>query len=62
MPEIEITINQETGEMNTEINGIAGPACEQIATKIKELAGTPTTEEKTREYHVRPTVKQKTQR
>lgn len=60
--EIVVEIDTTTGEMKTEINGIQGPACDQIADKIKELAGQPTNETKKPEYHVRPQVRQKTSR
>jgi hypothetical protein len=57
MPEIEIEINAETGEMETEIKGIAGPACEKTAEAIKQVLGKPTRDEKTRDYHLQPQVK-----
>ena len=41
MPEIEIEINAETGEMETEIKGIAGPSCEKTAEAIKNVFGFP---------------------
>ena len=41
MPEIEIEINAETGEMETTIKGIAGPACEKTAEAIKQVFGKP---------------------
>ncbi len=57
MPEIEIKINAETGEMETTINGIAGPSCEKTAEAIKQIFGKPSRDEKTREYHVQPQIK-----
>ncbi len=57
MPEIEIEINAETGEMETTINGIAGPSCEKTAEAIKQIFGKPSRDEKTREYHVQPQIK-----
>lgn len=57
MPEIEIEINAETGEMETTINGVAGPSCEKTAEAIKQVFGKPTRDEKTRDYHVQPQVK-----
>ncbi len=48
MPEIEIEINSETGEMETTINGIAGPSCEKTAEAIKQVFGKPVRDEKTR--------------
>ena len=57
MPEIEIEINAETGEMQTKINGIAGPLCEKTPEAIKQVFGKPTRDEKTRDYHLQPQVK-----
>lgn len=57
MPEIEIEINAETGEMDTTIGGIAGPLCEKTAEAIKQVFGKPVRDEKTREYHIQPQVK-----
>lgn len=53
MPEIEFTINNQTGEMEMRIEGVQGPACAEIADKVKEVLGAPTVEENTPEYHVR---------
>lgn len=57
MPEIEIEINAETGEMESTIKGIAGPACEKTAEAIKQVFGKPSHDEKTREYTIQPQVK-----
>ena len=57
MPEIEIEINTDTGEMETEIKDIAGPACEKTAEAIKQVFGKPARDEKTRDYHVQRQVK-----
>ncbi len=57
MPEIEIEINVETGEMETTINGIAGPSCEKTAEAIKKVFGKPARDEKTPDYHIQPQVK-----
>ena len=57
MPEIEIEINLESGEMETKIKGINGPACEKTAEAIKKVFGNPTRDEKTREYHTKPQIK-----
>ncbi len=46
MPEIEIEINAETGEMETQIKGIAGPACEKTAEAIKSVFGKPSRDER----------------
>jgi hypothetical protein len=57
MPEIEIEINLDTGEMETTINGIAGPSCEKTADAIKQVFGKPSRDEKTRDYYIQPQVK-----
>jgi hypothetical protein len=57
MPEIEIEINAETGEMESKIKGIAGPACEKTAEAIKQVFGKPIRDEKTRDYTIQPQVK-----
>ncbi len=58
MPEIEIEINAETGEMETTIGGGAGPSCEKTAEAIKQVFGKPARDEKTRDYFAQSQVKQ----
>ncbi len=53
MPEIEFTIDAETGKCETKINGIQGPACEQTAQQLKQILGEPTTDQKTAEFHTK---------
>jgi hypothetical protein len=57
MPEIEFTINTETGGCETEIKGIQGPACENAARHLKQILGNPSTDRKTKEYYVKPQPK-----
>lgn len=57
MPEIEIEINAETGEMESKIKGIAGPACEKTAEAIKQVFGKPLRDEKTVDYKIQPQIK-----
>jgi hypothetical protein len=57
MPEIEIEIDTDTGEMETEIKGVAGPSCEKTAEAIKQAFGKPMRDEKTRDYHIQPQVR-----
>lgn len=57
MPEIEIEINEETGEMQSRIKGIAGSACEKTAEAIKQVFGKPSRDEKTRDYTIQPQIK-----
>jgi succinate dehydrogenase/fumarate reductase-like Fe-S protein len=59
MPEIEFTIDTETGKCETQINGIQGPACEKTARQLKEVLGAPMTDRKTAEYQVRPAVRRR---
>lgn len=57
MPEIEFTINTETGECQTEIKGIAGAACEKTAQALKKYLGSPSVDKKTEDYYVKPDIK-----
>ncbi len=57
MPEIEFTIDTETGKCQTEIKGIQGAACEKTAEQLRQLLGTPATDRKTPEYFVKPQTK-----
>ena len=53
MPELEFSLDTATGELSLHIQGIAGPACDDIARLVKELAGQPAREEATAEYCLR---------
>jgi len=57
MPEIEFTIDTESGKCETQINGIKGPACERNAQQLKQILGSPATDLKTAEFHIRPRTK-----
>jgi hypothetical protein len=57
MPEVEFTINTETGEMEMKVEGVQGPACADVARLAKELLGEPEREENTPEFYVRTQVK-----
>ena len=57
MPEIEFKIDTVTGECRTEIKGIQGAACERAAQQLKQLLGSPTVDQKTKEYFVKPEIK-----
>ena len=59
MPEIEFSIDTETGKCDTEIKGFQGPACEQAARQLKELLGSPSVDRKTKEFFVKPKPKQR---
>jgi len=52
MPEIEFTIDTETGKCETQINGIQGAACEKTAQQLRLVLGTPATDRKTAEFHI----------
>lgn len=54
MPEIEFTIDTQTGSCDTEIKGVRGPACEKAARQLKTLLGDPSTDRKTNEFFVVP--------
>lgn len=54
MPQVEITVDQVTGEVTFHIAGQPGPACERIAAEITEALGEPTQVENTPEYRLRP--------
>ncbi len=56
MPELEFTIDADTGEFTLHVEGIAGPACDDVARLVKDLAGDPGREEATAEYRLRPRV------
>ena len=61
MPEIEFTIDTNTGELQLHVKGIAGPACDDVAKLAKELLGKPATEQATADYHVRAQVRPQVQ-
>jgi len=57
MPEVEFTIDTATGVVQMHIHGVAGPACDDVARLVRELAGEPGSEEATAEYRLRPGVR-----
>ena len=57
MPEVNFTINEQTGEMEMQIEGVQGASCANVAKLVKELLGQPTREENTREFYARPNVR-----
>ena len=57
MPEVNFTINEQTGEMEMQIEGVQGTSCSDVAKLVKELLGQPAREENTREFYVRPNVR-----
>ena len=61
MPEINFTIDTQTGEMEMKVEGVQGPQCADVAKIVTELTGAPAIEENTREFHARPCVKPQVQ-
>jgi len=57
MPEVEFTIDPETGKLELHVRGIAGPACDDVAKLARDLLGAPERELNTREYVLRPRVR-----
>ena len=57
MPEVEFTIDRETGELRLHVKGIAGPACDDIAKYAQALLGPPGQEVETADYRLRPTIR-----
>jgi len=61
MPEINFTIDPQTGEMEMKVEGVQGPQCADIAKIVTELLGVPEHEENTKEFYARPSVKPQVQ-
>ncbi|MBS1808808.1 MAG: DUF2997 domain-containing protein [Acidobacteria bacterium] len=57
MPEVNFTINEQTGEMEMQIEGVQGTSCADVAKLVKELLGQPAREENTREFFARSNIK-----
>lgn len=56
MPEVEFTLNTETGQLEMHIQGFAGPSCDTIAKLARELLGAPALESPTAAYYLRPAI------
>ena len=50
MPEINFSIDPQTGEMEMKVEGVQGPQCADVAKIVTELTGAPQQEENTKEY------------
>jgi len=61
MPEINFTIDIQTGEMEMKVEGIKGPRCVDVTKIVTELIGAPEREENTNEYFERASVRPKVQ-
>jgi len=57
MPEINFTINEQTGEMEMKVEGVQGPQCADVAKIVTELTGAPEREENTQEFYARSNVR-----
>jgi hypothetical protein len=57
VPEAEFIIDSESGEFRMHVYGVAGPACDDIAKLVKELAGPPGSEDATAEFYLRPAAR-----
>lgn len=57
MPEINFTIDAQTGEMEMKVEGVQGPQCADVAKIVIELTGAPEREENTNEFYARSTIK-----
>jgi hypothetical protein len=55
MAEIEFSIDP-AGELTMQVKGIAGPACDDVAKRVKELLGEPAHEWRTPEYYLQPHI------
>jgi hypothetical protein len=61
MPEINFTIDEQTGEMEMKVEGVQGPQCADVAKIVTELLGAPELEENTEEFYTRPNIRPKVQ-
>ena len=57
MPEINFTIDAQTGEMEMKVEGVQGPQCADVAKIVTELLGAPGLEENTEEFYARLNVR-----
>jgi hypothetical protein len=62
MPEINFTIDAQTGEMEMKVEGVQGPQCADVAKIVTELTGAPGLEENTEEFYARPTIRLQVQK
>ena len=61
MPEINFTIDAQTGEMEMKVEGVQGPQCADVAKLVTELLGAPEIEKNTEEFYARPNVRPQVQ-
>lgn len=62
MPEVNFTINEQTGALEMQIEGMQGALCTDVAQLVKELLGQPAHEENTREFYAHPNIRPQIQR
>jgi len=61
MPEINFTIDSQTGEMEMKVEGVRGPQCADVAKIITELTGAPERDGNTPEFYACPTIRPQVQ-
>jgi len=54
MPQVEFTINPQTGELEVHIHGIRGRSCEDVQRELQRVLGTPTIDTPSLEYYLAP--------
>lgn len=57
MPEVEFGLDPRTGQLEMQVKGIAGPACDDVATLVRQLLGQPAVERQTEEHRLKPAVR-----
>jgi hypothetical protein len=60
MPEVHFAIDRETGALTITVQGIAGPACDDVAKLAREFLGPPASDERTADYRVLTRVRART--
>ncbi len=61
MPEINFTLDEQTGELEMKIAGVPGAQCADVAKLVTEILGEPERAENTQEFYVRANVKPQVQ-
>jgi len=59
MAEINVTINDDTGEITYEVNGMSGPECEILTRELEQETGTVVKRSKLPEFYQKSEQKQK---
>ena len=61
MPEINFTIDEQSGELEMKIEGVPGAQCADVAKLVTEILGEPERAENTPEFYVRANVRPQVQ-